>query len=121
MIKLILWLIGLGIIVFSVVILIKPQLTESLSGYMNETTFAIGSWVRIAIGLFFLLIADTHQWSLLFDLLGALLVVVGAYQLHRGYDYARSLVDKIVHSNKNIIRALAVFGALVGILLISAS
>ncbi|WP_066960845.1 hypothetical protein [Microbulbifer sp. Q7] len=119
--KAIVWLIGVAITAMSVLVILKPQIARDMSERMNPQMFYFGAWARIIIGMVFLLISDTRSWGTLFNVLGILLVVVGAYALQAGYERTREFVLGIVHGNENLVRVGGAAGVLIGILLISAT
>lgn len=121
MVKLIIWLLGLAILAMSVAVIVKPQLARDLSERLNETGYAVSAWGRIIVGLILLLIADTRAWNILFNALGVLLVLAGAYMLFIGFERSKALALKIVHGNENFLRASGAVGVLLGLLLLSAS
>ncbi|WP_237057341.1 hypothetical protein [Microbulbifer sediminum] len=121
MVKLILWLLGLTILVLSIAIIAKPSLARSLSERLNETGYAISAWGRLLVGLILLLIADTRAWNVLFNALGVLLVLAGAYMLHIGFERSKALAIKIAHGNETFLRVSGAIGVLLGLLLLSAS
>ncbi len=121
MVKLILWLLGLAIIALSVAIIVQPQLARTISERLNETGYAVSAWARIVIGLILLLIADTRAWNILFNALGVLIVLAGAYMLHIGFERSKALALRIAQGNENFLRFSAAVGVLLGLLLISAS
>jgi uncharacterized protein YjeT (DUF2065 family) len=121
MVKLILWFLGLAILALSIAVILKPQLARDLVERMSETGYAVGAWARIVIGLILLLIADTRSWSTLFNVLGVLLVLIGAYTLHIGYERSRELALKLVHGDENLLRIAGGVGVVLGLLLLSAS
>nr|WP_010132351.1 hypothetical protein [Microbulbifer agarilyticus] len=119
--KALVWLIGVAIAAMSILIVLKPQIARDLSDRMNPQMFYFGAWARIVIGIIFLLISDTRSWGTLFNVLGILLVVIGAYALQSGYERTREFVLGIAHGNENIVRVAGAVGVLIGILLISAT
>ncbi|AMX03641.1 hypothetical protein [Microbulbifer thermotolerans] len=121
MVKLILWFLGLAIIALSVTIILQPQMARRISERLNETGYAVSAWARVIIGLILLLIADTRAWNILFNALGVLMVLAGAYMLHIGFERSKALALRIAGGNENFLRAMAAVGVLLGLLLISAS
>ncbi|MBY6211826.1 hypothetical protein KUV95_09670 [Microbulbifer agarilyticus] len=119
--KALVWLIGVAITAMSILIILKPQIARDLGDRMNPQMFYFGAWARIVIGIIFLLISDTRSWDTLFNVLGILLVVIGAYALQAGYERTREFVLNIAHGNENIVRVAGAAGVLIGILLISAT
>lgn len=121
MVKLILWLLGLAILALSVAVIVKPQLARNLSERLNETGYAVSAWGRIIVGLILLLIADTRAWNILFNALGVLLVLAGAYMLFIGFERSKALAIRIAHGNENFLRVSGAVGVLLALLLLSAS
>lgn len=119
--KALVWLIGAAITVMSILIILKPQIARDIGERMNPKLFYFAAWARIAIGIIFLAISDTRSWGTLFNVLGILLIVVGAYALQSGYERTREFVLGIVHGNENLVRVAGAVGVLIGLLLISAS
>ncbi|SHF89690.1 hypothetical protein SAMN04487965_2890 [Microbulbifer donghaiensis] len=121
MVKLILWVLGLTIVVLSLAIIVQPQLARSISERLNETGYAVSAWARIVIGLILLLIADTRAWNVLFNALGVLVVLAGAYMLHIGFERSKALAIKISEGNETFLRISGAIGVLLGLMLLSAS
>lgn len=119
--KVLVWLIGVAITAMSILVILKPQIARDIGERMNPQMFYFGAWARIVIGMIFLMISETRSWSILFNGLGILLVVVGAYALQSGYQRTREFVLRIVHGNENVVRVAGAVGVLIGILLISAT
>ncbi|WP_444928991.1 hypothetical protein ACJJIF_14165 [Microbulbifer sp. SSSA002] len=120
MIKVLIWLLGVVIVVWSLAIVIRPQLARSLSERLNETGYAFSAWARIFVGLMLLLIADTRHWYILFNALGVLVLLSGAYMLQIGFERGRELAIKISHGNENFLRISGVTGVILGLMLLSA-
>lgn len=121
MVKLILWLLGLAILGLSIAVIVQPHLARNLSERLNETGYAVSAWGRIVVGLILLLIADTRAWNILFNALGVLLVLAGAYMLFIGFERSKALAIKIAHGSENFLRVSGAVGVLLGLLLLSAS
>jgi len=119
--KALVWLIGAAITAMSILIILKPQIARDIGERMNPQMYYFGCWARIVIGIVFLLISDTRSWGTLFNVLGILLVIVGAYALQAGFERTREFVLGIVHGNENVVRVAGGAGCLIGILLISAT
>lgn len=113
------WLIGIAITAISVLIILKPQIARDLGERMNPQLFYFGAWARIVIGILFLLISDSRSWGTVFNSVGILLVVIGAYALQAGFERTRDFVLGIVHGNENLVRVAGAAGVLIGILLLS--
>ncbi|GAA5443920.1 hypothetical protein Misp06_02098 [Microbulbifer sp. NBRC 101763] len=120
MIKVIIWLLGISIIVLSAAIIARPNLARDLSERLNETGFAFSAWARIIIGLILLLIADTRHWYILFNALGVLVLLSGAYMLQIGFERSKALAIKISHGNENFLRIGGIVGVILGLMLLSA-
>ncbi|AWF83147.1 hypothetical protein BTJ40_21305 [Microbulbifer sp. A4B17] len=120
MIKAFIWLLGIVIIVLSLAIVAKPQLARSLSERLNETGYALSAWGRIIVGLILLLIADTRHWYILFNALGVLVLLSGAYMLQIGFERGKELAIKISRGNENFLRISGVIGVILGLMLLSA-
>lgn len=121
MVKFILWLLGLTIVVLSIAIIVQPQLARRISERMNKTGYAVAAWGRVIIGLILLLIADTRIWSVLFNALGVLLVLAGAYMLFIGFERSKALALKLAGGSDTLLRVSGGLGVLLGVLLLSAS
>ncbi|WP_250461274.1 hypothetical protein [Microbulbifer litoralis] len=121
MVKLILVLLGLAILAMSIAVIVKPQFARDITERLNETGYAVSAWGRIIVGLILLLIADTRAWNILFNALGVLLVLAGAYMLFVGFERSKALALKIAHGNETFLRVLGAIGALLGLLLLSAT
>lgn len=119
--KALVWLIGVAITAMSILVILKPQIARDLSERMNPRMFYFGAWARIVIGMVFLVISDTRSWGTLFNVLGILLIVIGAYALQTGFERTKKFVLGLVHGNENLVRVSGAVGVLVGILLISAT
>ncbi|WHI44988.1 hypothetical protein ACJJI5_02245 [Microbulbifer sp. EKSA008] len=120
MIKAFIWLLGIVIVVLSLAIIAKPKLAQSLSERLNETGYALSAWARIIIGLILLLIADTRHWYILFNALGVLVLLSGAYMLQIGFERGKELAVKISRGNENFLRISGVIGVILGLMLLSA-
>lgn len=119
--KALVWLIGVAITAMSILVILKPQIARDLSERMNPQMFYFGAWARVIIGIIFLVISDTRSWGTLFNVLGILLIVIGAYALQTGFERTKEFVLGLVHGNENLVRVAGAVGVLVGILLISAT
>ncbi|MCO1335496.1 hypothetical protein MO867_14245 [Microbulbifer sp. OS29] len=120
MIKVFIWLLGIAIVILSVAVVAKPQLARNLSERLNETGYAFSAWTRITVGLILLLIADTRHWYILFNALGVLVLLSGAYMLQIGFERGKALAIKISRGNENFLRISGVIGVILGLMLLSA-
>ena len=119
--KALVWLIGVAITAMSILVILKPQIARDMSERMNPQMFYFGAWARVVIGIVFLVVSDTRSWGTLFNVLGILLIVIGAYALQTGFERTKEFVLGLVHGNENLVRVAGAAGVLIGILLISAT
>ncbi|MFS1525180.1 hypothetical protein ACL7TT_13890 [Microbulbifer sp. 2304DJ12-6] len=120
MIKAIVWLMGIAIITLSVAIIARPHLARNLSERLNKTGYAFSAWARILVGLVLLLIADTRHWYILFNALGVLVLLSGAYMLQIGFERGKALAIKLSRGNENFLRISGIIGVVLGLMLLSA-
>ncbi|QFT56889.1 hypothetical protein [Microbulbifer sp. THAF38] len=120
MIRVIVGLLGIAIVLFSLAVIAKPKLAQTISERLSETGYFFSAWLRILVGLFLLLVADTRNWYILFNALGVLVLLSGAYMLQIGFERGKALAIKISQGNENFLRISGILGLIIGIMLLSA-
>ncbi|WP_299588685.1 hypothetical protein [uncultured Microbulbifer sp.] len=120
MIRVLIGMLGVIIVVLSVAIIARPHLAQKISERLNETGYFFSAWLRIAVGLFLLLIAGTRHWYILFNALGVLVLLSGAYMLQIGFERGKALAIKLSRGNENFLRISGILGVIIGIMLLSA-
>ena len=114
---------GILICVVSLVLAVSPRaLMKLVEGLQISTKLRmLAAAVRIGIGVLLFLAAPLTNYSLALQVIGVLLIVVGAILLFVNNSMLQTLVDWVVNAESFVVRIGAVFGLGFGGFIIYAS
>ena len=115
--------IGILLIAFSVILLIRPQALKSMLVFVIEQQKMIyfAAVLRLVIGALLLLAASNAAIPIIIIVLGIIFLVSGIMIFFLGVDRVKSIVEKFLDKSDMVYRALAAIPLVVGILLVWAA